>query len=146
MIVADTGVVLAAADRRDQAHRLAGALLAAGGRDIGVPDPVIVELDYLLRARLGARAARAFLEDLAAGVHTRLQLTAGVFGRAVEIDSRYADLDLGLVDAAVMAVAEEHDAPILTFDFTDFRAAPPLGGGSWRLVVSEAEYRREVRR
>ncbi len=49
------------------------------------------------------------------------------------------------VDAAVTAVAEAEDASILAFDFRDFRAAPPLGGGAWRLVVDEAAYRKAVR-
>jgi hypothetical protein len=64
--------------------------------------------------------------------------------RVAEIDSRYRDLDLGFVDAAVMAYAERHDLPILTFDFEDFRAAPPQAG-CWRLVVDERRYRETAR-
>jgi predicted nucleic acid-binding protein len=62
-----------------------------------------------------------------------------LFRRAVEIDARHADLGLGLTDASVMALAERHDLPILTFDFEHFRAAPPPDG-YWRLVVDEARY------
>lgn len=111
-----------------------------------MPDPVAVEVDWLLRSRGGGQAARSFLETLVAGGHRRLPLTATLFARAVEIDARYADLELGLVDAAVMAVAESEGLPILTFDFSDFRAAPPPAGGAWRLVVDEPRYQRAVRR
>lgn len=109
------------------------------GRELAVPGPVLVEVDQLLRARVGARAARLFLEALAAGEHTVAFLSAGLLRRAVEIDARFADLDLGLVDGCVMAIAESMRAPILTFDFEHFRATRPARG-FWQLVVDEARY------
>ncbi len=66
-------------------------------------------------------------------------LTPGLLQRAVEIDAQYADLDLGIVNASVMAIAERHDLPILTFDCARFRAAQPATG-QWRLVIDEAQY------
>ena len=64
--------------------------------------------------------------------------------RSREIDARYSDIDLGFVDSAIMAYAERHETSILTFDFEDFRAAPPKGG-HWRLVVDEERYREAAR-
>jgi uncharacterized protein len=104
-----------------------------------VPGPVIVEVDQLLRSRVGPHAARLFLAALDAGEHDVAYLSPGLLGRAVDIDARYADLDLGLADAAVMAIAERHSLPILTFDFEHFRATSPERG-FWRLVVDEARY------
>jgi uncharacterized protein len=101
--------------------------------------PVVVETDQLLRARVGAHAARLFLAALAAGEHEVAFLSAGLVRRAVEIDAGFGDLDLGFADAAVMAVAERHDLPILTFDFEAFRASRPRRG-FWQLVVDEARY------
>lgn len=138
-VVADTGPLVAAANRRDHAHGLAAALVTQLGRDLLVPDPVLVEVDQLLRTRVSAQAARLFLHAVAIGEHTVAFLSPGLLRRAVEIDARFADLDLGLADTAVMACAERHDAPILTFDFADFRAAPPPTG-YWRLIVDEARY------
>lgn len=100
---------------------------------------MIVEVDQLLRSRVGAHAARLFLAALDAGEHDIAYLSPGLLGRAVEIDARFADLDLGLADAAVMAIAERHSLPILTFDFEHFRATGPERG-FWRLVVDEARY------
>jgi len=116
------------------------ALIAGAARDLVVPDPVAVEVDYLVRTRYSAEAARAFLEELAAGTHRRHSLTSAAFARAVEIDRRYAALDLGLVDACVMAVAEAESAAILTFDFAHFRATVDEAGRPWRLVVDEDRY------
>jgi predicted nucleic acid-binding protein len=138
-VVADTGPLLAAANGRDQANGIAAALVAELGRELVVPDAVIVEVDHLLRTRVGAFAARAFLAALVAGEHRLEFLTPGLIRRAAEIDSQFADLGLGVADSAVMAIAERHSLPILTFDFEHFRATRPAKG-SWRLVVDEQRY------
>jgi predicted nucleic acid-binding protein len=130
---------VAAANAGDEAHGLAAALVTELGRDLVVLDPVIVEVDHLLRSRVGSAAARLFLASLAQGEHSVAFLTPELLRRAAEIDSRYADLDLGVVDGALMAYAERHRLPILTFDFEHFRATSPTGG-SWRLVVDDARY------
>lgn len=142
-VVADTGPLVAAAVRGDQAHALSAALVSALGRDLLIPAPVIVEVDQLLRARVGSHVARLFLGSLAGGEHSVAHLSPGLLRRAAEIDARFAELDLGFADACVMAVAERHDLPVLTFDFRDFRAAPP-SNGYWRLVVDEHRYAASV--
>jgi hypothetical protein len=109
------------------------------GRDLIVPVPVIAEADHLVRARVGPGPARLLLAALAAGEHRVAEVTAALLRRAAELDAQHADLDLGFADAAVMAIAERHELPILTFDFEDFRASRP-GRGHWRLVVDEALY------
>jgi predicted nucleic acid-binding protein len=140
-VVCDTGPLLSAVNQRDQAHRLAVSLIATLRRDLLVPDPVIVEVDHLLRARIGPHAARAFLHDLADGAHTVAYLTPGLLRQAVDLDQRYADLDLGVVDASVMAIAERWSLPILTFDFPHFRPTRPPRG-HWRLLINESDYHR----
>lgn len=145
IVVADTGPLLAAANRRDAAHGIAAALVSRLGRQLVVPEPVIVEVDYLLRARVGRRSARLVLESLAVGEHAVGYATPALMRRAIELDRRYDELDLGFCDAFVMAYAERHDAPVLTFDFAHFRATRPQRG-HWRLVVDEARYRESVGR
>jgi len=53
-------------------------------------------------------------------------------------------LDLGLVDTSIMAYAERHRLPILTFDFRDFRATSS-SHGPWRLVLDEEQLARATR-
>lgn len=142
-VVADTGPLVAAANRRDEAHDLAAALVAHLGRDLIVPSPVLTEVDQLLRARLGGYAARLFLDATATGWHAVACLTSEVLRRAVAIDAFFASLDLGFVDACVMALAERRGLPVLTFDFEDFRATRPAEG-AWELVVDEARYREAI--
>lgn len=144
-VIADTGPLLAAANTRDEAHGLASALVTELGMDLVVLDPVIVEADHLLRSRLGPEAARLFLRSLVEGEHRVAFATAGILKRATELDSRYADLDLGFVDGTIMAYAERHRLPILTFDFEHFRATKP-SRGYWHLVIDEARYRAAIRK
>jgi predicted nucleic acid-binding protein len=119
-------------------------LVTGLARDLLVPDPVIVEVDQLLRSRVGGHAARLFLGALAAGEHTVISLSPRLLRRAVEIDAAFADLELGYTDAGVMAVAERDRLAVLTFDFEHFRATRPADG-FWQLVIDEHRYRRHVR-
>lgn len=93
---------------------------------------VTVEVDYLLRARVSTHAARAFMTDVDAGRYIVATVDAAVFARARELDRRHADLGLGLVDASVVAVAEDLAAStIATLDAEHFSVAV---GGRWPLV------------
>jgi len=141
-VVADSAPLIAAASRSDTFHQLAKRLVASAGRELVVPDPVVAEVDWMLRERVDPATARRFLRSLASGAHQRATLSPSLFAAACAIDERYADLDLGLVDAAVMAIAGATDSVILTFDFAHFRAAAPKRGRAWRLMIDEHEYER----
>jgi uncharacterized protein len=142
-VLADTGPLVAAANSRDEAHRLAVSLIGSLGRDLIVLDPIVVEVDHLLRSRVSSYAARLFLDSLHGGEHGTAFLTPGLLRRAIEFDRTYADLELGVADGSLMAYAERHRLPILTFDFEHFRATKPARG-FWRLVVDEARYQDAV--
>jgi predicted nucleic acid-binding protein len=114
------------------------------GRDLLIPEAVVVEVDQLLRSRVTAATARLFLAALAAGEHTVASSSPALLKRAVAFDAQFADLDLGYADAAVMALAERERLPVLTFDFQHFRAAPPPDG-FWRLVIDEHRYAEHTR-
>ena len=83
-------------------------------------------------ARLGPSVARTFRLDLAEGAFHVEWGNAEDLRRAVEIDARYEDLEMGLVDATVMAIAERIGADaIVTLDLRDFgpvqlKGAPAL--------------------
>jgi len=100
----------------------------------------VTEVDFTLRRWLGPAAGRAFLAAITDGTHDRVVLSETIWRRAVAIDARYADLNLGLADTSVMALAEERQLPVFTFDFRAFRAVRGPGrDGSWPLVVSESD-------
>lgn len=130
---------MAAVSRRDRHHALCVDLIEGHRRDgdaLVVPVTVAVEVDYLVRAHAGTDAARAFLADLDEGRYTPDPVGPAALARAREIDAQYADADLGLVDATVVAVAEALKAEaIMTLDHEDFR----LVKGTWRLIPEHVE-------
>ncbi len=144
--VVDAGPLVAATDRRDVAHGLARAIMSKDEPDLLVTDAIVAEVDYLLRKRVSAASARAFLDDVRADSYRRMPFGSELFGRAVKYDAEYAGLGLGIADGSVMALAEAERAPILTFDFSHFRATRPLHGGFWRLAIDERAFKHLVNR
>lgn len=142
-VIVDSGPLIASMDRRDPAHKMAARAVKRLRHNAVIPTPVLAEVDHLVRERSSASAARALMQVVARGTHKTEPLTSGLLRRAVEIDARYADLELGLVDTAVMAIAERHRFPVFTFDFTDFRATESADG-PWPLLLDESTYRRAV--
>jgi len=124
--VCDTGPLVAAVNRRDRHHALCRDALEGWAGALVVPVTVAVEVDYLLRSRVGIDAARAFLADIDSGAFTLEPIGSDLFRRAVELDMLYADADVGLVDASVVAVSESRRASVIfTLDHADLRLALP---------------------
>ena len=121
MIVVDTGAVIALVDGDEALHSRIAELYQYSGSEWLIPWAILPEVDHLVRRRLGAHVAEALLDDILAG-HLNVEWgTNADLRRAAEIDARYADLQLGLVDTVVMATAERLRArAILTLDERDF--------------------------
>ncbi|MGI8461629.1 MAG: type II toxin-antitoxin system VapC family toxin [Solirubrobacterales bacterium] len=126
----------------DQAEPLREEILRALESERGslyIAAPVTAEIDYLLANRFGPAARRAFLEDLAERRYEAPALDASDYSAALELDRRYADLDVGLADlATVVLAAKLGTRRILTFDERHFRAIRPIQGGSFELWPADA--------
>ncbi len=134
-LIVDAAPLVALGDSRDRLHAVVGDVMRAEGGDLVIPAPVSAEVDYLIRRRGSAVAARAFLRDVAAGRFRVEGLTADEHGIAARLDEQYADLDLGLADLSVVILAHRfRTRRLLTFDVRDFRAVRPLAGGSFTLL------------
>jgi predicted nucleic acid-binding protein len=66
----------------------------------------VAEVGYLLYREAGAEVESMFLESLAAGDVTPVDLTTDDYGRMAGLVRRHADLPLGTTDASVIAVTE----------------------------------------
>jgi predicted nucleic acid-binding protein len=88
-----------------------------------VPGLVLAEVDYFLRAeRKAMRRLVAEIFDPATRYEYELPLPTDIT-RALELDAKFEDLALGLVDGTVAAVAERRRVyRILTSDRRDFGA------------------------
>jgi predicted nucleic acid-binding protein len=99
-----------------------------------VPGLVLTELDYFLRNE--RTAMRRVLRDLQHGAFTYAPPPIEQLSRAMDIDERYADLGLGLVDASIVALAEELGLRRLaTRDVRHFAAVRLRDGSAFELVV-----------
>jgi predicted nucleic acid-binding protein len=131
-IVADTGGLLHALARtRDgKASFPEYQEILVSAAAVIVPGLVLAEVDYFLRAdRRAMRKLIAEIFDPATRYEYELPVPADI-ARALELDARFGELDLSLVDGTVAAVAERRRVyRVLTTDRRDFstiRVGPRL--------------------
>lgn len=137
-LIIDAAPLVALADEREPARERILELLRSERGGLFVPAPVTAEIDYLLGRRFGPRARRAFLEDLAARRYESPGLDARDYAAALELDRRYADLDVGLADLSIAVLARKLGTRrVLTFDERHFRALRPLQGGNFTLLPAD---------
>jgi predicted nucleic acid-binding protein len=87
---------------------------------------VLVELDYMASRELGQESFPAILGQIRAGALEVADLTGRDYERIEELLRTYADLRVGFVDAAVLAVVERLREPKLaTLDHRHFSVMRP---------------------
>lgn len=134
-LIFDTGPLLAALDAADPDHPACAALVTATAEDRVVPTLVLAELDYWCSRRLTPTAWLTFLDDVLAGAYRVEAPTASDLRRCRELQDRYGDLALGVVDASVVALAERlGESKVATLDHRHFRAVRPAHVHSLRLL------------
>jgi uncharacterized protein len=109
VIVVDTNVLYALADRRDKHHAACTRWFRGNDEVLLVPPTVVAEACYLIDRYLGPAAEAAFLDSVGMGDVYTFQL-AGLtdtdLRRMAELVRRYADRHLGGTDASLIAVCE----------------------------------------
>jgi uncharacterized protein len=110
----------------DQDHERCAPLLQPRPERRVLPAPVLVELDHLLGRELGADAFPALLDTIRAGELDVEDLIATDYERATELMRTYADLEVGFVDCAVLAVTERlGESKLATLDHRHFGTMRP---------------------
>lgn len=138
-LVIDAAPLVALADENEPLRNAILAVLRAERGRLFIPAPVTAEVDYLLGQRFGPSARRAFLEDLAERRYESPALEPRDYRVALELDRRYASLDVGLADLSVAVLAHRLGTrQIVTFDQRHFRVLRPLQGGTFRLLPADA--------
>lgn len=133
-VVADTGPLYALVDKSDAWHKRVVEWWRKNSEPIVVPVCVLPEVCYLLHIRISQQAEAAFVRAIADGEFVIESLEPADISRADTLVRKYADLDLGFVDASVIATAERLDAiEVLTTDRRHFSAVRPQHVGVFRL-------------
>lgn len=142
-IVADSGGIYGLYDRGDSAHLALRAAIEQEPDEIVISSVSLGEIDYLLRARLGNRALLQFIADVESSAFRIEPVTAEDLSYCGRLLHKYADLDLGLCDAAVIATADRLGINrILTVDERDFRIMRTLRGKPFRLLPADLKSKR----
>jgi predicted nucleic acid-binding protein len=124
-IIADTGGILRALahgpNGKPSFPEYENALTSATA--VIVPSLVLAEVDYFLRSnRAAMRKLVAEIFDPGTRYEYETALPSDIV-RGLELDARFKDLNLGLVDGIVAAIAERREIyRILTVDHRDFSA------------------------
>jgi len=116
-LVLDTGPIVALLNAGDPDHQRCAQLISDTDEDLVIPAPVLVEVDYWCRKLLGLEALEVLVDDIAAGAYRWFELGPEENRRVIELEQKYRDLDLGYVDAAVIATCEYLDEDrVVTLD------------------------------
>ena len=125
-LVLDTGPLYASLDRRDAHYSVCRRLIEETTEHLVIPAPVLVEVDYWIQVRLHPGVLVSLLDDIASGAYLVEELRPEDYRRVRNICDRYADADVGFVDAAVFAIVERLNEPKLaTLDHRHFPLLRP---------------------
>jgi predicted nucleic acid-binding protein len=125
-LILDTGPLYASLDRSDQDHAACRTLIERAEEPLVIPAPVLVEVDYWIGRRLTPGALIALLADIESGAYRVEDLHPADYTRVGELCDRYADADIGFVDAAVFAIVERlGESKLATLDRRHFSLLRP---------------------
>ena len=134
-LILDTGPLYASLDRSDADHVACRALIEATKEPLVIPSPVLVEVDYWINQRLHPGVLVALLADIESGAYAVADLAPPDYERVRDLCDRYADSDIGFVDAAVLAIVERLNEPKLaTLDRRHFGLLRPRHRDSLELL------------
>jgi predicted nucleic acid-binding protein len=122
-VLLDTGIVYAYYDKSDDWHTRARKLIQSHARGLILPASVIPEADYLLGRTLGPQSRQTFYRGIVEGHYFVADIPRQAYPRIAAIDEQFKDLELGFVDASLVALAESLKVPrIATTDRRHFSA------------------------
>ncbi|PZC49057.1 MAG: hypothetical protein C1O27_000426 [Chloroflexi bacterium] len=125
-LILDTGPLYASLDRSDNDYLASRRLIETTSEQLIIPSPVLVEVDYFIHVRLHPGVLVALLEDISMGAYSIEDVQPEDYQRIRGICDRYADADIGFVDAAVLAIVERLNEPKLaTLDRRHFGLLRP---------------------
>lgn len=138
-LLIDAAPLVALADPTESRREAILDALTTETGTLVIPAPTTAEIDYLLGRRFGPGARRAFLADLTAGRFSVGNLERADYATIIDLETRYADLDLGLADCALVTLAARHRTTrVLSFDERHFRTVAPLDGGAFTILPADA--------
>ncbi len=139
MIILDTSGLLACIDGSQRFHHIASRVLQSEAPPHLLSPFVLAELDYLLATRVGSRAQRLLLGEVARGAYRLEVFESEDIALALRLMEQYADLEIGLADASLVVLSHRyHVDEILTLDERHFRVLKSWRGEVFRVLPADA--------
>ena len=135
-MIIDTEPLYASLNRSDRSHSVCRNLIETATEQTIVPAPVLVEVNRLVLGRTHPGVFLALLDDVSRGTYLVHNLVPqDYYPRIRDLCDRYADADIGFVDAAVLAIVERLNEPKLaTLDHRHFGMLRPRHVDALRLL------------
>ncbi len=134
-VVADTGALYALMDEDDKWHGDAKRILEEKELELILPSTVIPEVCYLTNKYLGIEAELGFLKSIVEGEIIVEEVEIRDYRSALKYIEKYKDINIGFVDAIVIAVAERLEIyNLFTIDRRHFSQITTRKGKSFNLL------------
>jgi uncharacterized protein len=125
-LILDTSPLYVSLDRDDASYRGCRHLIEVGTESLVIPAPGLVEVDYWIQQRLHPGVLVTLLRDIDARAYRIEDGQPEDYRPVRELCGRYADLNIGFVDAAVLTITERlRDPKLATLDRRDFGTFRP---------------------
>lgn len=135
MLIVDTGVIVAAADRRDPHHAASRDIINSHSGELHTTAMVIAEAAYLIERELGCDVEALLFDNIARGVFHVEELTRPDWADVAQLVRQYEDLPLGGTDAGLVVLANRHQQTrIATLDRRHFSIVKPEVGAGFELL------------
>ena len=135
MLLVDTNIWLAAADRRSDRHAECSALVREHRDELAAPVTVVAETSWLILDRLGTAAQATFVRTITLGQVEPVDLTDADWQRCSDLIERYASMRLDLIDASLVAIAERLNlTKLASLNRRDFTIIRPRHAEAFELL------------
>lgn len=131
----DSSALYALADQHDKCHKAMARAVEVQPGDRVVPVTVLTEAAYMIGTYLGPAAERRLVRAIIAGEFILEAVDMPDLARAAHVLETYADAEVGLVDASIVAVAERlRMTTLATTDHRHFRLFRPRHCRAFSLI------------
>lgn len=135
-VILDTSIIYSLMDKDDSNHLIIKSFFQENNDFLYIlPSTTIIEICYLVKTRLSPHLEIKFLEEINQNFNLEPIKDVDIL-RIIEILKKYDTLDIGYVDASIVAIAERLKLnKILTLDRKHFRALVPKGFDYFDILI-----------
>lgn len=135
-VILDTNIIFSMMDKDDREHlKIKGFFQENNDFLYILPSTAIIEICYLIRTRLSPHLEIKFLEEINQNFNLEPIKDIDIL-RIIEILKKYDTLNIGYVDASIVAIAERLKInKILTLDKKHFGVLVPRGFDYFDILI-----------